>query len=158
MVRAEARELRDRADTLVFGRRTWEDLADYWPAAEQDPEDDAELEVARYMNETRKVVFSRALDAAETWANSELAAGEPAEILPGLQEESGRAIAVLGSPDLAASLMRDDLIDEYCLLILPKLFGGGNRLFPDGRPGASLRLLHQRALDTGAVFLRYGRG
>lgn len=150
-------ELRERADTLLFGRRTWEDLAQYWPAAEQDPATPAELEVARYMNATPKIVFSRTLRSADGWANSRVADRDPAQLIAELRDQPGRDIALLGSADTAGTFIREDLADEYCLLMLPRLFGGGTRLFADGRPGRPLRLLHQRSMDTGAVFLRYAR-
>lgn len=150
-------ELRERADTLLFGRRTWQDLAQYWPGAEENPETPAELEVARYMNGMPKVVFSRSLTSADGWANSRVADGDPERVVADLRSGPGGDIALLGSADLADTFIREDLIDEYCLLMIPRLFGGGSRLFTDGRPAASLRLLHQRAMDTGAVFLRYAR-
>lgn len=150
-------ELRERADTLLFGRKTWEELAGYWPGAEENPATSAELEVARYMNATPKIMFSRSQRSVDGWANSRQAEVDPAGVVAELRGRKGGDIALLGSADAAGTFMRDDLIDEYCLLLLPRLFGGGSRLFGDGRPAASLRLLHHRSMDTGAVFLRYGR-
>ena len=96
-------ELRERADTLLFGRRTGEDLAQYWPAAEQDPATPAELEGARYMNATPKIVFSRTLRSADGWANSRVADRDPAQLIAELRDQPGRDIALLGSADTAGT-------------------------------------------------------
>ena len=46
---------------------------------------------------------------------------------------------ILGSASLAAQLVEHDLVDEYRLMIEPILLGGGKRIFPERRPGASAR-------------------
>ena len=49
------------------------------------------------------------------------------------------------------SLRRRDLIDEYQLLIHPLVLGAGRRLFPDGGPAASLRLVDAKPTTTGVI-------
>jgi len=155
---AWTRSLQDQGDCLVFGSTCWSQLAEYWSRAETHPESAAELELARYMNRTPKVVFSRSLATAEAWTNSELVASPVTEFVPELQKRPGKDIVILGGAALATSVMEANLVDEYRLLVVPTLYGGGTRLFAEGRPHVDLKLVEHRPLDTGAVLLRYHRG
>jgi dihydrofolate reductase len=60
--------------------------------------------------------------------------GDAAEAVVALRRESGRDFLLLGSGELARSLMRRNIVDEYLLLIHPLVLGPGRRLFPDGGP------------------------
>jgi dihydrofolate reductase len=62
---------------------------------------------------------------------------------------------VLGSGELVQSLMRSNLVDEYVLLIHPLVLGSGRRLFTDGGPSASLRLVDTNTTTTGVVIATY---
>ena len=53
--------------------------------------------------------------------------------------------------------MAEDLIDEYRLRVMPKLFGGGKRLFEDGCPRLPVTRIETTPIDTGAVVLHYRR-
>ena len=89
-------------DTLLFGRVTYQLMASYWPtelAIESDPI------VAEKMNELPKVVFWRTLENVE-WNNSRLVKDNAAEEISNLKQQPGKDIAVFGSADLAASLIR----------------------------------------------------
>jgi dihydrofolate reductase len=110
------------------------------------------------MTQTPKVVFSRSLATADAWATSELVTTSVAEFLPELKKRPGNDIVVLGGAALATSVMEANLVDEYRLLVVPTLYGGGTRLFAEGRPHVDLALVEHRPLDTGAVLLRYRRG
>ena len=61
----------------------------------------------------------------------------------------------MGSGDLLQTLMRHDLIDEYLLSITPVVFGTGRRLFTDGSPPASFRLVDSTTTGTGVIIARY---
>lgn len=133
---------------LLFGRRTYEMMARYWPTSEPGA-------VADYMNARPKIVFSRTLDAV-TWTNSTLYRDNPAERVAELKLSSEKDIYLFGSGDLAASLLPHGLFDEIRLGVAPFLMGGGLRLFPDMDARQTLRLIEQRAWDKGVMFLRYG--
>lgn len=149
--------LQAEGDCLVFGSTCWSQLAAYWPQAEVAPISPAEHDLALYMNRVPKVVFSNSLTDTEAWSASTLVRESPASYLAALKRTSGKNIMVLGGAALAASVMEADLVDEYKLLVVPTLYGGGTRLFSEGRPQTSLTLLENRSLDTGAVLLRYAR-
>ena len=134
------------ADLLLFGRVTYEGMANHWPSAKG--------ETADRMNAIHKVVFSRTLASAE-WANTRLVSTDAAEEVARLKQEPGGDILVFGSADLCASLTRAGLIDEYRLGLNPILLGEGRPLFGRGTDAATMRLLEARPLQTGCVLLRY---
>ena len=71
-----------------------------------------------------------------------------------LNQQPGQDIMVAGSNRLVHSLMHDDLIDEYRLLIYPIVLGSGRRLFGDANR-ATLRPVETRTFSSGVVLLRY---
>jgi dihydrofolate reductase len=61
----------------------------------------------------------------------------------------------MGSGDLIRSLMVTDLIDEYALLIHPLVLGEGRRLFAEGVPFTSLKLVSTKTTDKGVIAATY---
>ncbi len=135
------------AGLLLFGRVTYQGMANYWPSATG--------EIAELMNSVPKMVFSRTLDRAE-WTNTELVSANAAERVAQLKEQPGRDILIFGSSNLASTLTESRLIDEYRIAVAPLLLGGGNPLFKPSSHQIKLRLLEARPLTTGGVILRYG--
>lgn len=144
----------DRFDTLVYGYGGWRAMSEYWPHAEQQAEGG---QVADFMNSTRKLVFSREHTDLDAWQNSELADGPLAEVIAAeKQRETGKDMVVFAGARFAQTVMRADLFDEYAILTLPQLFGGGQRLFENHGLRRELSLIESRVFDTGAVLSRYG--
>src|SRR6266536_4889882 len=107
--------------TLLFGRVTYEVMANYWPtkiAKENDPA------VAELMNSLPKIVFSKTLDKAE-WDNTRLVKENIPEEVSKLKQESGKDIAIFGSSNLAVTLAERGLIDEYRIIVNPIFLGDG---------------------------------
>lgn len=132
---------------LLFGRRTYEMMARYWPTSEPGA-------IADHMNAARKVVFSRTLDAV-TWTNSTLYCDNLAERVAELKRTSEKDVYLFGSGNLAASLLPHGLFDEIRLGVAPFLMGGGLRLFPMLEQRKTLRLLEASTWANGVVFTRY---
>jgi dihydrofolate reductase len=145
-LQAFANEQMSTADLLLFGRVTYEGMAQYWTTAKG--------ETADRMNGIQKVVFSRTLTSAD-WASTRLVGTDAAEEVARLKQEPGKDILVFGSADLCASLMRAGLIDEYRLGVNPIVLGQGNPLFKAGAGQVKMRLLESRTLKTGCVLLFY---
>ncbi|MGV9388125.1 dihydrofolate reductase family protein [Streptomyces olivaceus] len=115
----------ERSDAMLLGRKTYEIFASYWPTADPaDPFTDR-------MNGMHKYVASRTLTSVG-WRNSTLLEGDVAEAVRRLKASDGGDINVVGSGDLAQTLMRHGLVDEYRLTIHPVIVGTGKRLFADG--------------------------
>ena len=132
--------------TLLFGRRTYEGMFDYWSKATG--------AIAEMMNTLEKAVASRTLDAAE-WNNTRLLKGEAVEAVRELKSEDGKNVFVFGSADLLSSLLAAGLVDEYRICLAPVVLGGGRPLFrPDGLR-KDFRLVGCQPLKTGGVVLRY---
>lgn len=145
-----------RFDTLLFGRLAWQSMADYWQGAETDPASSTETHaMARFMNGARKIVFSRTLDSADAWRNSEIAQGDPANVIARLKAEPGKEIGLLASTRLAQTALAAGAVDELALLVVPELFGHGTRLFDGHVLRRNLSLIETRTMDTGAVQMRY---
>lgn len=136
----------DEVGTLLFGRATYQGMAQYWTTATGP--------VADFMNGVRKVVFSNTLHEA-TWNNTRLIRGEAADGVAALKEEDGKDLFVFGSAKLCDSLRRRGLFDEYRVCIAPILIGSGAPLFRPGDDPRRLTLVEARQLGTGGVILRY---
>jgi dihydrofolate reductase len=137
------------ADTLLFGRVTYQEFAAYWPDKGSD------VPFADHINNTPKLVASRMLDKVE-WRHSRLLRGDVAGQLTKLKQLPGRNISIIGSGTLVRSLLQDDVLDELRLLVHPIVVGRGKRLFDD-QVQKKLRLVDSKTFQTGVVHLIYER-
>jgi dihydrofolate reductase len=145
---ATAAEGMAETDAYLFGRKTYEKMAAYWPTA---PEDDP---YGRHMNSTPKYVASRTLRDVE-WQNSTLIKGDVAEEVARLKEQPRKNIAVLGSGELVQTLLEHDLVDEIFLAVYPIVLGSGKRLFREADQVRKLSLVDSKPTSTGGVILTY---
>jgi dihydrofolate reductase len=136
--------------TLVFGRKTWEMMAAWWPTPEARRSDPV---VAERMNAMKKVVFSRTLRKAD-WSNTVLVKTDPAAEVRRLKA-AGEDMAVMGSGSIVSLLARDGLIDELQLVVVPLVVGSGRTLFERLGRRLALRLTGARAFMNGNVLLTY---
>ena len=135
-------------DAYLFGRKTYEKMAAYWPTV---PDDDP---YARHLNRTPKYVASTTLKDLE-WRNSSLIEGDVADEVAQLKQQPGGNIAVLGSGQLVQTLIGYELVDEYFLAVFPILLGSGKRLFREADEPRRLSLVDSRTTSTGGVILTY---
>jgi dihydrofolate reductase len=133
---------------LLFGRRTYEGMAGYWPTATG--------EVAEFMNRVPKIVFSSTLGTAG-WNNSRLVAESASEEVTRLKRKPGKDLFIFGSAELTASLEKRGLVDEYRIGLNPLLLGGGTPMFKPSGERMRLTLLEARPMKSGLVLLRYAR-
>jgi dihydrofolate reductase len=101
-------EILSEADILLFGRKTYEGFASFWPSQEG--------EVAHLLNTINKVVFSTTLTEA-TWQGTRLVRDHVPEVIAQLKAQPSKPILVFGSADFAATLTQHGLIDEYRIAI-----------------------------------------
>jgi dihydrofolate reductase len=145
---ASAAEGMAATDGYLFGRKTYEKMAAYWPTA---PDDDP---YAQHLNSAQKYVASRTLQDVE-WENSTLIKGDLAEEVAKLKEQPGKNIAVLGSGDLVQTLIEHDLVDEFFLAVFPIVLGSGKRLFREADEVRRLSLVASNTTGTGGLILTY---
>lgn len=139
-----------QAGGFLFGRRTFELLAGYWPNAREE-----EQEIARPLNTLPKYVASMTLTDPLEWENSTVLQGDVAEAVAGLKEEEGGDLHVIGSTKLVHTLVGHGLVDLYRLMIDPLVLGGGKRVFPDDGSLRPLRLVDSQLTTTGAMLVTY---
>ena len=142
------------ADVMLFGRVTYDSFAGAWPEREAAGEADAVM--AKHLGDMRKIVASRS-PLELTWRNSEQLDGDLLEVAAALKADPSVAgIAISGSTSVTRQLLEAGLIDELHLFVHPATAGSGLRLFDDGMPPLTMRLLGSTAFATGVVHLVYG--
>ncbi|HKE99752.1 MAG TPA: dihydrofolate reductase family protein [Actinomycetes bacterium] len=141
------------ADTVLFGRRTYDSFAGAWPERETAGGEDAGL--AKKLGDARKIVVStRKLEF--TWRNSEQLEGDLIEAVTALKQEPGGNIGLSGSVSVVRQLLAAGLVDELHLLLHPIAVRRGMRLFDEGRTPIPLRLISSETFTTGVLNLVYG--
>ncbi|RPI15852.1 MAG: dihydrofolate reductase [Ignavibacteriae bacterium] len=138
-------------DIMVFGRVTYDLMVSYWPtetAMKADPV------IADFMNKTPKIVFSRTMDKAD-WNNTTLIKDNAVEEIKKLKQQPGKRMIIMGSADLSTTFIKNDLIDEYHILLNPVVLGNGHPLFKNVVEKFKLQLISSRAFKNGNVLLQY---
>ncbi len=145
------------ADTALMGRVNYEGFHGYWPAVARDPESSPRgRDLARWLDDVEKVVFSRTLATAE-WQNARLAERELEDEVRALSASPGRDIIVLNSASVIRALLAAHLVDELRLILAPIVMGSGLRLFSEGLPRTGWRLASLTTLPGGGLGLQYSR-
>ena len=147
-------ELLSNADTLLFGRITYQLMESYWPSVVKNPTGSKPTdEFAVLIDNISKIVFSRTLKNVD-WKNTKLKKEVIKEEVLELKQQAGKNILV-GSPSLIVALMNLDLIDEYQLSVQPIILGNGLPLFKNVKERVNLKLLRTKTFGCGAVTLYY---
>ena len=144
-----------QADALLFGRVTYEMMEAAWRAragARPDWMQPWMEPFARTIDAAKKYVVSSTLQRVD-W-NAELLRGELGEAVQRLKREPGRGLFVAGVK-LALALAELGLIDEYELVVHPRLAGHGPALFAGLSRYLDLKLVSRLEFRSGAVAMRY---
>ena len=155
------------ADTVLFGRKTYEMFASFWPhvlddsptapdphhAGRKTPEMRA---MAKMLNESKKVVFSRTLKEA-TWKNTRIVREFDPREIEALKRQDGGGIIIFGSGTIVSELTKHGLIDEYQFVVCPILLGEGRSLLHGLPKSSQVTLQEAKPYPSGKVVLRYGR-
>lgn len=145
----------NEADTIVFGRKTYQLMESYWPTKDGLQDDPV---VAKYMNETPKVVFSHTLKGVtetDTWKNVRLVKENVAQEIARLKEQPGKDIIVLGSNNLCVTLLELGLLDEIRIMVAPVVIGKGTPLFAGIKDKVPFTRTKERQFGNGNVLLYY---
>jgi dihydrofolate reductase len=134
------------SEALLLGRVTYEGFAAAWPSREG--------EFADKFNSMPKYVVSSTLDEPE-WTNSTLLKGDVAEEVGKLRQEQDGDIVVHGSAQLVQTLIDNDLVDEFRLMVYPLVLGSGKRLFGETSNKKPLRLVDSKVVGDGVAILIY---
>ena len=142
----------NRADALLFGRVTYEMMEAAFRPARTGARPEWTEPFARTIDAAKKFVVSRTLDHVD-W-NAELVRGDLGTAVQQLKRESGKGLLV-GGVKLPLALAELGLIDEYELVVHPRLAGHGPTLFAGLSRPLDLRLVSRLELGSGAVAMRY---
>ena len=148
-------DLLSKVDALLFGRVTYQLMADYWPAAATNPSTPkSDLEIADKMNNLPKIVFSKTLQEVK-WNNSRLIKENIAKEISKMKQQPGKDMVIFGSGSIVSTFMQHGLIDEYRIIVNPIVLGNGNPLFKGINGKQNLKLLNTKVFDSGIVILFY---
>jgi dihydrofolate reductase len=138
-------------DAFLLGRRTYVVHAQAF-----EPMEPGDM-FGDMMNAPAKYVVSKTLDKP-IWRNTTIIRDNVVESIRALKASSGKNILTDGSSQLVHALVRNDLVDEFHLLVYPLVLGTGKRVFPDGVDIATRFALREaRPYPTGVVGLHYTR-
>lgn len=143
-------EILRRVDTIVLGRTTYEEFAQFWPTAKPE-ETGIDPFIIRAEREYPKVVFSRSI-AKTSWGPVTVVREDPITGMRKLKASPGGDLAINGSGTLVGALHREGLIDEYRLRVVPTVLGTGKPLFVGGLR-RDLKLLSATTFSSGIVGL-----
>lgn len=148
---ARMNELVDSSDTLLLGRKMTKEFMDYWTKVS--PES-PEYSFAQKMVNIPKIVFSQTLKESN-WINTVINNGDLKAEIERLKQQKGRDILVYGGAGFAASLVENNLIDEYNFFVNPAAIGKGLKIFDRLNETFTLKLIESESFDCGEVVLRY---
>ncbi|MGD0852368.1 MAG: dihydrofolate reductase family protein [Acidimicrobiales bacterium] len=136
-------------DTVLLGRRTYDDWAAFWPDSDIEP-------FASFINGVEKFAVT-STTPERSWSNVSVMDGELVEFVTDLKQRSGADIGVHGSIALAQSLLEAGLVDELRLVIAPALQMHGRKLFDRALP-TRLTLTREVASPSGYLLLDFKVG
>ena len=156
-------ELLRSADTLIYGRTTYQLMESYWPSVVKNPTGNKPMdEFAVLIDNISKIVFSRTLKKVY-WKNTTLKKEVIKEEILALRQSGSQRPAnnggskniIVGSPGLIVALTQLGIIDEYQLAVQPTILGNGLPLFKNIRDRINLTLLKTKTFGCGVVALYY---
>lgn len=130
-------------DTLIVGRKTYDYVL-------------KEIGASHYDNGERNVYVITRTERPSV-GKTTFYTGNLTELLRQLKSENGKNIYCDGGAEIINELLKNDLIDEFIISVVPVLLGNGTRLFKDGRPEQELELVNTKTFDTGLTQLYYRR-
>jgi dihydrofolate reductase len=136
-------EFTSTIDTIILGRKTYD-----WVLGK--------IGASHYDNGERNVYVITRTERPGV-GKTKFYTGEITELVRQLKSENGKNIYCDGGAEIVNELLKNDLIDEFIISVIPVLVGDGTRLFKDGRPEQQLTLINTKTFDTGLTQLHYKR-
>ncbi|ALI34425.1 Dihydrofolate reductase [Candidatus Nitrosocosmicus oleophilus] len=143
----------ESVDTIIMGRKMADEFISHWSSRMNKP-DDPWNTFAKKMIEIPKIVFTKTLNKSE-WPNTEIAKGDLKDEINKLKNQDGEDVLVYGGASFDSSLIKEKLIDEFYLLVVPIVIGNGKTIFRDLKEIQKLTLIESKVFDCGLVLLHY---
>jgi dihydrofolate reductase len=128
----------ETVDTIIMGRKTYDWILKHAPFPHTDK---------------RVFIVTHTPRASE--GNITFYTGSLRTLLEDLKSHTGQHIFCDGGADVVHALLKDNLIDECIISVIPVLLGNGTRLFKDGRDTKKLSLVLAKSFPSGLVQLHY---
>jgi dihydrofolate reductase len=128
-------------DTVIIGRKTYEKV----------------IEMGYEYPHKDKDVYILTGTTRPSIGTFNFYTGNLSQLVRGLTSQSGKNIYCDGGSEIANELMKQNLVDEFIISVIPILLGEGIKLFKDGRPQQRLKLISAKQFDTGLTQLHYMR-
>lgn len=136
-------EFTENIDTLIIGRKTYDYVL-------------KELGPSHYDNGKRDVYVITRTEKPNV-GRTTFYTGNLTHLVNQLQSENGKNIYCDGGSEIINELLKNDLVDEFIISVVPVLLGNGTRLFKDGRPEQELQFVSAKTYNTGLTQLYYKR-
>ncbi|HEY4289301.1 MAG TPA: dihydrofolate reductase family protein [Puia sp.] len=152
-----ASQATEMSDLAIYGRVTYQMMDGYWPTAGDKPTASKHTkEHSAWYNKVEKIVLSK------TWAGKSIPGttiigDDFASQIRSVKEKPGKHIVIFGSPAAVRSMIKEDLVDEFWLMVNPILMGKGIPMFPDLEQRKPLELQEEKRLKSGVVMLKFSR-
>jgi dihydrofolate reductase/catechol 2,3-dioxygenase-like lactoylglutathione lyase family enzyme len=141
-----------QTSVYLFGRKTYERMAAHWP------KESARNPIAASLNAVPKYVATKTLRQRDLhWANSHVLDGDIVDAVQGLKAQGDGSVTVLGSGAFVQTLIANELIDTFRIMLHPLVLGTGKRLFREYPRPVHLRLAECTPTTTGVLILTYER-
>lgn len=144
----------DNIDTILLGKNTYNLFINFWPSASSDTEI-----MADRLNSTPKIVFSKSLKEAPwgKWPAAEIISTDAIAAVKKMKSQNGKDMVLWGSLSLVKSLMKENLIDEFHIRVVPIVLGDGIPLFEKVKE-MNLTLFDSKQYSSGIALLQYKPG
>lgn len=146
-------EKMEQAGAHLLGRKSFTHFASFWPTMTGP--------LAKVMNETPKIVFSRkGFDMSPFvntpgWFDAKVLTGNLAEEITNLKKQPGKDLMAHGGIEFVQNLVQTGLVDEYCLAVHPVAAGKGFGLFEKNEKPIPLEFIDSKIFSTGATIQIY---
>ena len=144
----ELQKTLDDQDSILLGRKTYEEWSHYWPTNTEDP-------FAQYINNIPKYVVSSTLDKVEWGKYDTISLIKDLSGVKELKSMKGKNIGMSGSSSLVLSLLEADLLDELILMIHPVVVGKGKQFFQKINNQKRLKLQYSKSTSSGVIIAKY---
>jgi dihydrofolate reductase len=134
-------------DTVLLGRRMYDEWSAYWPESDHQP-------FADFINAVEKYVVT-STEPAHSWTNTQVAKAPLPDLVAELKGRDGGDIGVHGSLELARSMLAGGLVDELRLVVAPTLAGTGRRLFDETTGPRRMELVRSTPTPSGSLLIDY---
>jgi dihydrofolate reductase len=146
-------ELIDSSDTILLGRKMIPGFTSYWEGVADNHPESPEHSFAQRMVNTNKIVFSKTVQNLPG-RNLRVENGDLAETINKLKSEPGKDMLAYGGATFVSSLIENDLIDEYYLLVYPVAIGKGKSIFSGKK---KLNLVSSEKIVNGILINKFTR-